>query len=598
MSRAGKGVQMSGNKVGIWPVFICWALASAALVAKTVATAGTTPLILDTDDAMRLVIVRDFLAGQDWFDFVQHRLNTPYGAEIHWSRLVDAPQALLLMVLRVPLGPLAETAAAYAWPLLLLAVLLWLTGKLAVELGGRRALWPALLLPAFSLISMAEFSPGRLDHHSVQILLALTMTWGAIAAQDRPRFALAAGIAAGLALAIGIEALPVVAATIMVFGLAWVASERQATALRHFGLSFAAVTLLGLAQGVPPDRWLMPGADAISATYGLAALLCGVVFLGLSLLPVRVGPGRLVAGAIAGSLVLAAVVASYPEILEGPYGRVDPWLLANWIDRISEAEPWLVSALGEPVYAAAVAIPVVTALGVTAWSIVRDEAKRAPWLAYGLVLLIAFMLMLLQIRAARFAVPLAVPACALLVGATWQRMVGSRGFGPILILLGSALASAGVAVAVLATVVLVAFPGYEATTADPHRAARNACLMPAAFADLAGMLPERVMTPIDLGSHVLLWTPHAVVAAPYHRNQMGVLDAFRFFNGPIGEGREILRARGISLVVICPAMREIRGLVERTPDSFVTLYEEGRLPAWLRDVSRPESALRVYSVEP
>lgn len=589
---------MRGDKVGIWPVFICWALTAAALVAKTVATAGTTPLILDTDDAMRLVTVRDLLAGQGWFDLVQHRLNTPHGAEIHWSRLVDAPEALLLMGFRSAFGPLAETVAAYVWPLLLLAVLLWLTGKLGVELGGRRALWPSLLLPAFSLISMAEFSPGRFDHHAVQILLALSMTWCAIAALDRPRFALGAGAAAGLALTIGIEALPVVAAIIMVFGLAWVTSELHATTLRDFGLSFAVATLLGLTQGVPPDRWLQPGADAISATYGLAALLCGLAFLGLSLLPVRAVAGRLIAGLVAGGAVLAAVVTSYPEILAGPYGKLDAWLLANWIDRISEAEPWLTSALGEPVYAAAVAVPVVTALGVVAWNIVRDTSKRGPWLAYGLILMLAFMMMLLQVRAARFAVPLAVPACALLVGVAWQRMVSSRGFGPILALLGSAIVSAGVAVAVLATVVLAAFPDYEAATADPYRAERNACLMPAAFADLAGLPPHRVMTPIDLGSHMLLWTPHAVVAAPYHRNQHGVLDTFRFFNGPIGEGREILRARGVSMVVICPAMREIRGLVEHTPDSFVMLYANGRLPGWLRDVSLPGSPLKIYSVEP
>jgi hypothetical protein len=97
---------------------------------------------------------------------------------------------------------------------------------------------------------------------------------------------------------------------------------------------------------------------------------------------------------------------------------------------------------------------------------------------------------------------------------------------------------------------------------------------------------------------VLLHTPHAVVAAPYHRNQQGVRDAFRFFNEPIGAGRAILRERGIALVVICPAMKEIRGLVEHTPESFVTLFADGKLPAWLREVSRPDGALKVYSVEP
>ena len=194
-----------GNRVGFWPLLVCWALTAVAFVIRATLTAGTTPLILDTDDAMRLNVVHDLLNGQAWFDFVQHRLNTPYGGEIHWSRLIDVPEAGLLLLLRPIFGAMADTAAAYIWPLALLAMLLWLTGKLAQRLGGRRALLPALLLPAFSLIAMAEFAPGRFDHHSAQVLLTLAMLYCAVAALERPRFAIGAGLAAATALAIGIE---------------------------------------------------------------------------------------------------------------------------------------------------------------------------------------------------------------------------------------------------------------------------------------------------------------------------------------------------------------------------------------------------------
>jgi hypothetical protein len=586
------------NKVGALPLFVCWALTASAFVARALATAGSTPLILDTDDAMRLTLVHDLLAGQGWYDLTQHRLNTPFGAMMHWSRLIDLPEAALLLAFRRVFGGAADVALAYAWPLLLLALLLWLTGKLALAIGGRRALVPALLLPAFSLITMAEFGAGRLDHHNVQILLALAMLYCAMAALERPRFAPGAGIAAGAALTIGVESLPIVGATILAFGLAWVVAERHAAALRGFGLSFALATMLGLALSVPPDRWLMPGADAISMTYALAALLCGMAMLVLSHLPLRSVPVRLLAGMAGGGGVLALVIVSYPAILRGPYGQLDAWLIANWIDRIAEAEPWLTSFLGEPIYALSVAVPVATALAVIGWNIVRQEERRGAWLIYGLMLALACVVMLLQIRAARFAVPLAIPACAVLVGAAWERMTGTRGFGPIFAMLGSVVASAGIVVALLGSIGLAALPDYEAATADPYRAARNACLMPDAFADLRGLPPERVMTPIDLGSHMLLHTPHAVVAAPYHRNAEGVLDTFRFFNGPLDEGRAILAARGIALVVICPAMREIRGLVDHAPDSFVTRFAAGGLPDWLRDISRPGAALRVYSVEP
>ncbi len=56
-----------------------------------------------TDDAMRLVEVRDFMAGQSWFDLTQYRLDPPNGVVTHWSRLIDLPQetgsALLAMTI-------------------------------------------------------------------------------------------------------------------------------------------------------------------------------------------------------------------------------------------------------------------------------------------------------------------------------------------------------------------------------------------------------------------------------------------------------------------------------------------------------------------
>ena len=104
------------------------------------------------------------------------------------------------------------------------------------------------------------------------------------------------------------------------------------------------------------------------------------------------------------------------------------------------------------------------------------------------------------------------------------------------------------------------------------------------------------MTPIDLGSHLLLFTPHSVVAAPYHRDQDGVRDTFRFFNDPIEQARQILATRGVSVVVICPAMIELRGLPDAAPDSFVKLLPEGKLPTWLTETTPPGSVLRTFSV--
>ena len=584
---------VKGGRVGVWPLLVFWALAAAAFAAKAWFAAPTTPLILDSDDAMRLTEVHDFLGGQGWFDLVQHRLNTPYGASMHWSRLVDLPEAALLFLLRPFAGEAADTILIYLWPTLLLGPLLWLTAKLALRLGRREAVWPALILPSLSLITLGEFVPGRLDHHSAQILLSLVILYCTIAALERPRFAIGAALAAAAALAIGIEGLPIVAVTAVVFALMWVADERHADAMRDFGLAFACAMALALAQGVAPDDWLLLRIDAISVVYVVAAILCGSAFTALSLLPLPRRPLRLIAASATGAGVAALLLWLDPSILKGPYAALDPWLVQNWLSHISEAQSWAQSFAEDPLYPLAVTVPVLVALVYASWNVVRHPNDRVAWLIVVAFLLVGVLVMLIQIRAGRIVTPLAVAPTAALVATAWRRLVARPGIVPALAAVGSVLVSAGLVVAiVVALVPLPTQPG------SGPRGDRRACLQPEAFASLAKLSPQRLMAPIDLGSHLLLFTPHAVVAAPYHRNQQGLLDTLHFFNGPIEDGRAILAARSISLVVVCPAMSELRGTIEHAPDSFVSLFTDGRLPDWLVPQSAPSAVLQVYAVKP
>src|SRR4051794_13674378 len=117
--------------------YLLWPLAAWALFAGVALWLTRGAIQLDTDSAMRLVQVRDLLRGQNWFDTVQHRMNTPYGLSMHWSRLVDAPLALLMLV--------SEKFALIAWPLLLYGALLFLLARLAKCLAGVRAVVPVLL---------------------------------------------------------------------------------------------------------------------------------------------------------------------------------------------------------------------------------------------------------------------------------------------------------------------------------------------------------------------------------------------------------------------------------------------------------------------
>src|SRR5260370_36641788 len=64
---------------------------------------------LSPDNAMRLVEVRALLDGAPWFDPHEPRIAPPLGYDTHWSRLIDAGIAGLILLLRQLASPaLAE----------------------------------------------------------------------------------------------------------------------------------------------------------------------------------------------------------------------------------------------------------------------------------------------------------------------------------------------------------------------------------------------------------------------------------------------------------------------------------------------------------
>ena len=574
-------------------VGLFFALVAFAYAARAIANTGTVPLINDTDDAMRLVEVRDFLGGQGWYDLTQHRLNTPFGASMHWSRLIDLPIAGLLLVLRPLFGAGTETVAAYVWPLLLLGALMLVSARISIRLAGPEGLLPGVALPAFSLITMTEFAPGRFDHHGPQILLALAMLDLLLGALDRPRRALAAGIVAALALAIGIESLPAVSAGIAAVGLLWVVDRRHAPALTWFGVGFGVATPVLLAALVAPQAWFVPYCDALSPVFALAAAGAGLLLAALAAVPLARWPARLAAGTVAGGALVACLYLAFPHCFAAPYSELGPWLLSHWIDRIDEAKPLWVSIRTDGPYVVAVGLPVALALFVAIRGMMGADWRK--WLVYLVLLVVAGLVMLLQIRGARLATSLAAPAGAAAIA--WARarwLAGRRPAWLAALLLGWA-GFAGLIVGLTASAIDLSLSN-GAPSAGEVQVGRAACRLPAAFTGLADLVPQRLMAPIDLGPHLLLFTPHAVVGAPYHRNVEGVSDTFAFFNGPIEGARDILQRRQITLVVLCPSMPEVAGLADADPRSFARLRTAGALPDWLERTSPPDATLEVYRV--
>jgi hypothetical protein len=49
------------------------------------------------NDATRLVEVRELVNGSPWYDTTLPRVGAPQPLVSHWSRLIDAPLALLIV---------------------------------------------------------------------------------------------------------------------------------------------------------------------------------------------------------------------------------------------------------------------------------------------------------------------------------------------------------------------------------------------------------------------------------------------------------------------------------------------------------------------
>src|SRR5688572_3950665 len=123
----------------------------------------------DTDDNMRMMQVRALLEGQGWYDLRQYRLNPPFGADIHWSRLVDLPIAGLKLLLTPFVGGRsAEIVAVVVAPLLPMLVALIALSVTVRRLVDGSAFVIVLLLILCAGSTRGMWAPLRLDHHGWQ----------------------------------------------------------------------------------------------------------------------------------------------------------------------------------------------------------------------------------------------------------------------------------------------------------------------------------------------------------------------------------------------------------------------------------------------
>ncbi len=600
------------RRLPIWlPLLATWVLIQAMSVAI-----GATPVfegnLIDPDSYMRLVRVDLLHETGAWFDGRIPRSNAPYGDTLHWTRPFD----LLVLAAAWPMVPLFGFEGALFWggawvsPLLLLAAGATMIWAARPVIGSEAR--PYLVLIFMTQLSVVSYSlPGRVDHHTLQILLAVASVGLVLRLSVRPQRkgpAVLAGLVLGLGLWVSVEFILVVLLVMAALWLSWLRHGHMAGA-PALGLAggLAGSLVLALLSERPAAAFLAVEYDRVSVVFLVVALLHLLFWLLALWAEQRAAVGaslrRRVLASLAWAVVSAAVIEFlFPSFFLGGTVNADPEFVRVFLSRVRELQPlapvdgpsWgrFLAKLGTP------AAGLLVALAMT-W-IRRREDEATIWAFFALGLGVYLALSIQHLRFAALAQVLAVIPLTYLLSAIQGRLarISDRRWRAV----APGLAALVVIFGVPVTGLSLGYGGVVekgtvvAAGAAPGQAAsrRKDCSISAiaAYLDRPETFGDRsriVAAQVNYGSELLYRTRHGVVATPYHRNVSGILDIYRLFSSIDPEqSRAIVDARGIELLLLCPSPAEAAYFTPPTPGA--TLYErllDGRSPSWVTQVSLP-----------
>jgi hypothetical protein len=577
-------------------VVLVWLVVALALLLQY--WGQTAESLLDTDDAMRLVQMRAWLAGQGWFDLYNARIEPPGGYDSHWSRLVDAGLAGMLRLFQYFDPQSAERLMRAWWPLLWLLPTIAGMTAIAWRIAGREAAMVALLLALAGVPAYQQFTPGRIDHHNVQIALALLVA-AATVWSDRKRWtAAAAGALTGLAFAIAFESVPYLAICGGMLALRYVADADARLTLRDYGLALAASTALALLISVGPDRWMLNRCDAIAFNNAVAAVSAGLVLALAASLKHADGVTRFFAVAGAGCLAAAAFVLLEPRCAQGPFAMVDPAIRPVWHDHVRAMQPLHAMFKVSPLTAVAIAaFPALALLAMLKLMTERKLRHDFGFLTASFVFLAAAATTAAAVRGYSYAMWLGMPlvaGLALQLFVAWQierfvpRLATGLLFTPLAISAGA---------------ITIAHANGLSDADSFARPVSRHCLANASYAALAKLPPGLVIADVGYGPYLLALTPHSVMGAPYHRLSTGIAVSRSVFSSPPDDAKAIVNAArlvgagGKPAYLMTCGPKPPDGLAEPARGrSLWARLQAGHVPHWLEPVGE-KGAVAVWRVK-
>lgn len=548
----------------------------------------------DPDDTLRLVQVRDLLAGQGWFDLHQYRVNAPDGVLMHWSRIVDLPLAATIALLTPLVGQnMAEQIMLVAMPLLTLGTVVAVIAKAASYHLSRDGVTFACLCAGLSPLLLVQVQPLRIDHHGWQIFFAMLALVG-VAQGKRAHGPILAGAAIAAGVAISLEILPVAAGFGAVFALRWLTNPAAKIQLPVFlaaltvTLGILFLTTRGLVDTVEHCDALSPGHIGMFAIVAIGAVAA-----------MRISPkshflliGMMGLAALGG---LGFYLLRAPECATGPFASLDPLVRSFWYENIAEGRPvWLAPAkLWLPIVGHGVIV-----LGILFWAWrTTDGDERQWWQDYLVLTAIAFVAGLFVWRSMAF------------VGALSAIPLGLFAARVFAVLRQATLPMHKLALC--AALILGLVPSFPFVLAglvlpDNAKAAEievgprggGDCQLDDSVEALDALPAAKIFSPLDIGPALLERSHHSVVATGHHRGVSAMHDVIAAFRGPPQLAKELVLEHRAQYLMICTRLGEVQLYAKSAPTGFAAQLVEGRIPSWLEpiDIEGPP-ALKFWRVK-
>ncbi|AYG68018.1 MULTISPECIES: hypothetical protein [unclassified Rhizobium] len=556
----------------------------------------------DNDDAMRLVEVRDFLAGQGWFDMMQYRLGLEGGTLMHWSRFIDLPIASLILFFQMFFSSEgAEAAALTVWPLMLILPLMFFMGLAGRRIAGVEGMHFSLILTALFVVISPRFVPGSIDHDNVQLgLVALTV---AMLADEtyRPRNFAIAAIALAIQLGIGAETTPFVAVACMSVACLWTwKGEAFAPAAKAFALTLTIAVSAAFFSLVPPRLYSTVTCDNLSlGFYGITSAGCIGLLLSALFASRLSRPWRIAVLLANGAFVIATTVALAPQCLRNPLADLDPMLVDLWLSKVTEAQSIFSIARTQPDTLGAFYATSLLAMLVCAIRMLRRDRGSLHAVLMALVA-INWVITLVQVRGAEFANLLAIPPLALLITELRRNyMANTKNLRSALLYVVAMLVSVP---AVWAVGGALASKGLSNsfTVAEPAKAGETAgCASKAALAPISSLEPGVIVSASNMGTSLLRFTPHRALSGPYHRDQAGMLAELHIALAEPQQAETLLREAKVTLLAFCKSDPQVEMLSEMKPKGLYAQLGAGQVPVYLEPIPAPtDAAVRFFRFKP